>query len=232
MHISSKPSVSPPVNTSPFSAYSKNVKSPANPQVPKLPSGVISISKNGEELSLRPASPHRYNSSTSSRYSNSTKLSKHSRSSTHTSGFSKFIPATELVSFEDIQTFEQEETPEELLEDEFSGLNFEDEPKHWTVYPSLHSNRNSMIGSTTDNPSSASSSPLDQRLSTYCTVNSGNLAQGTLNGFKFVNGGKDELPKTFNVKQEFVGYNEQVYCPRCKENVNFFVKIKNFKQNL
>lgn len=227
MNISSKLSVSPTMSTSPFSDYSKN-KSPGYPPTPKLPSGLISISKNGEELNLRPSSPHRYNSSTSSKYSNSTKLSKHSRSSTHTSGFSKFIPATELVSFEDIQTFEQEESPEELLDEEFSQLNFEDEPKHSAVYPSLHSNRNSMIGSTTDNPSSLASSPLDQRLSTYYTLNSGNFVQGGLNGFGF----KEDLGKVGSVKSGFVMCNEQVYCPKCKENVNFFLKIRHLKQNL
>lgn len=201
----------------------------------KLPSGNFSLIKQGEELSLRPSSPHRYNSSFTTRDTNSFGSSKHSRCST-VSGLFKFIPATELVSFEEFQTPEEENPTEEVSDELISNLSFEEEPKHSVVYPSLYSNRNSLIGSTTDRAvNSLATSPQDQRVSTIYTISSTTSYKQSQANFEFFDRKPSPLKENFSYNKQKSNNgieSGKVYCEKCKENVGISMQVRNHQENL
>jgi hypothetical protein len=190
-----------------------------------FPSGALSVTKIGEELNLRPLSPHRYNSRVPSKYSNCEKLRKHFRSSTECSTFSKFIPATELVSAQDTS---KEPLSEKDSECEISGLSFDDEPGNSAAFPTQNSNRNSMIVSGIEAATSAGSSPFDQRLNSIQTFESKKLERMSFH----LKGGNIEFQKLLNFKASFVANEEKVYCPECDKNVFYFVKVRKTSNGL
>ena len=136
----------------------------------KLPSGNFSLITKGTELELRPSSPHRYSTGSQSpdpRHS-------HCRSSTISSALSRFIPATEQISIEIIQTSEvEEESLSSEISEIISNLSLEDEPEHFAAYGSGYSFiRNSNCPNLDCALVSAASSPQDARLSTLHSTSS------------------------------------------------------------
>ena len=195
-----------------------------------LPSGAFSIIKNGEELSLRPKSPHRYKSSIDHKNSNPERQTKHVRSSTYTSAFSRFIPATELVSFDSEKASEDSGSLEES-NDEFQNLHSDDEQNHLIAYPTMPSNRSSTAASY---KKIQSISPLASKPPSHSPINLKKLStQEIWSSYqKF-----DSILKNFQKlrefkKKNFVAANQMIYCKNCDLNVNFSVKIRNFKQSL
>lgn len=201
----------------------------------KLPSGNYSAIKKGEELSLSPSLPLRYTSSFATRDTNSLGSKKHIRHSTISAGAFKFVSATELVSFEEFQTPEEENPTYEVLDEAISDLSLE-EPKHSIVYPSLHSKRNSLIGSTTDHYiSSTAGSPPDHRISMMYTLSSTNSGKKNQGYFEECCERKKIKKQSFyfiREKNDEESYSGKFYCEKCNENVCTIVKIRNRKENL
>lgn len=227
--------------------------STANP----LPSGALSITKTAEELNLRPLSPHRYNCRIPSKFLNSEKSRKHVRSSTECLVYSKFIPATELVSGETEkskflnekisvlkeknqvlneknQVFNEKVRikDEDESENDTSRVSFEDEQVNLAGFPTLYSNRNSLIASAVEAPTSAGSSPFDQRLNSVQTVSSRNSCYDRMSFHCKTSGNQMEFQKLINFKTSFVANEEKVYCEDCNENVGYFVKVRKGKRSL
>ena len=196
----------------------------------KLPSGNFSIFKKGSELELRPSSPYRY-SSTSSRDFKSPNYTQHSRSSTTSPGLSKFIPATELISFEDAQTPAGEDLNSEIPDELDSSLSFEEELKQRIVYPSLCNNRDSFLASTVDFifPSTMST-PQDPRISSINPMNNA------------ISHEKDSACKKSTQELDFFQHSRsrndksvivrKIYCDKCQENVTTSFRYKKVSQNM
>ncbi|OMJ70380.1 hypothetical protein SteCoe_31651 [Stentor coeruleus] len=201
----------------------------------KLTSGNYSAIKKGEELSLSPSLPLRYTSSFATRDTNSLGSTKHTRNSTISAGVFKFVSATELVSFEEFQTPEEENPTDEVLNEAISDLSLE-EPKHSIVYPSLHSKRNSLIWSTTDHYiSSTAGSPPDNRISMMYTLSSTNSGKKNQEYFEECCERKRIERQSFYFikgKNDDESCSGKIYCQNCKENVCTSVKFRNHKENL
>jgi hypothetical protein len=193
-----------------------------------LPSGGFSLTKAGEELRIRPKSPNRYKPSLLVQTTNGEKQSKHCRSSTYTSTISRFIPATELVSFDSQGTDESRSL--NGTDDELDSLNFEEEPEHLAAYPSFTNSRHAKKASFGE---FTGSSPLDPRLSTLESIDLRSSAQEMWTGYKKLDLMIHHLKKLREFKEKhFVARDEMIFCGFCKENVNFSVVIKNVQPSL
>ena len=195
-----------------------------------LPSGAFSIIKNGEELSLRPKSPHRYKSSINHKTPNPQRQAKHIRSSTYTSSISRFIPATELVSFGSGNSSEDSESPNESNPEIFD-ISSEDEPMHLVAYPTMPINRSSTI----KNPQRLHSiSPIAKKPPKSSPINIKKAsAEEIWSSYQKFNLALSHTEKlTEFKKKKFIAGDDSVYCPDCDQNVNFSVKIRNFKESL
>lgn len=196
----------------------------------KLPSGSFLLMKNGTELEIRPSSPHRYSTTSGSPVINPPSIGKHVRSSTISPRISKFIPATELISFEKIQTPDEERSNLEILEDFISNTSVEEEPKHFAIYNSAYNNRNSILGSTLDILTPKTNySPQDQRMSTIYTVSS-----VTSKGFNLSSKmNSDDFKENFAFgREKLQGQSRKIYCERCEKNVKTCLRVKKASENL
>lgn len=198
------------------------------------PLGNFSVIKKGAELSLRPSNPHNHTCSFATRDTNSFVSINHSRNFT-SPGVFKFVSATELVSFEDFHCPEEENPTEEASNDLVSNISFEDEPKHSIAYPSIHSNRHSLIASITDQAIySSAASPLDQRSSTIYTNSS-------TTPYRKGYDKNDDIDKRNKNKENYyfgrrksnnIGITGRIYCEKCKRNTFVNVCVRNRQESL
>ncbi|OMJ87943.1 hypothetical protein SteCoe_10274 [Stentor coeruleus] len=196
------------------------------------PFGSFSVTKKGAELRLKPSNPHNHTCSFATRDTNSFVSTKHSRNFT-SPGIFKFVSATELVSFEDFNYPEEENPTEEASNDLISDISFEDEPKHSIVYPSIHSNRHSLIGSITDQALYSSiASPLDQKTSTLYTNSSSTPYRQGYEKNEDVDKRNKENYYFGRRKSNNVGFTGRIYCEKCKRNSFVNVCVRNRQESL
>ena len=225
--LSPKLSKNSPIKRS--SSNSSKLSQNSRPQI-KLPSGNFSLFKKGSELSLRPSSPHRYAISCYASNQNNAEETKHNRSSTVSPRSFKFIAATELSPFENIQTPYKPSFDHFEISDEFLlNLSFEDEPKHANVYISPQSNRNSLIASTAEPiQSSLPTTPQDEGFSTIFTVSSFTSYKNTVSAIDLPDKTSEEKPNIEKSEQKsnFKMVLGKIYCEFCENNVETYTQVK------
>ena len=117
-------------------------------------------------------------------------------------------------------------------ENDTSRLSFEDEQVNLAGFPTLHSNRNSLLASAVEAPTSAGSSPFDQRLNSVQTVSSRNSCYDRMSFHCKTSGNQMDFQKLINFKTCFVANEEKVYCEDCDENVGYSVKVRKGNRSL
>lgn len=198
------------------------------------PSGTISITRKGEELSLQPISLYRYTTSSSNQNIKSANSSKHTRFPT-TPGICKFVPATEVVSNEKIQNPEDENPTEEVSDDIMPNVFYEEQAKHSVNCPTMYSIKSSLLGTTTNKPRNfLGDSPKNPRISSLYTSSSANSykkdqVQSDCEDQKSFNKRKILI---FMLKSSKEDEQDRVYCEKCKENARYSVRIRDIKGNL
>ena len=180
------------------------------------------------ELELRPPSPHKYYSK-SSIDNNSQTFAETLHVPLRTPGLSKFIPATELLSFKTFPTLKEENLNSEISDNSFSNISFEDEPKHKRVYPSISNERNSLLASTNHQI-------IESRMSTpqnIIKISEKDISYNNTSGTK-----KSARVNTFEkiglykkAKRQFL-ITRKIYCEKCNKNVNTHTIYKKMSQNL
>ncbi|OMJ76018.1 hypothetical protein SteCoe_24734 [Stentor coeruleus] len=196
------------------------------------PSGRFSVIKKGTELSLKPSNPHNHTCSFSNQETNSFISTNHSRNFT-SPGVFKFVSATELVSFEDFNYPEEDNPTEEASNDLDSNISFEDEPKHSIAYPSIHSNKHSLITCINNQAINTSfASPLNQRTSTIYT----NSSITPFRDEKY-----EDIDKKNKDKENYyfgrrksnnIGFTGRIYCDKCRKNNFVNVYVRNRQESL
>ncbi|OMJ87885.1 hypothetical protein SteCoe_10295 [Stentor coeruleus] len=190
------------------------------------PSCTISITRKGEELSLRPISPYRYPISLSNENFKSINTSKHTRFLT-TPGIFKFIPATEVVPNEKNQNPEDENPTEEVSDDAITNFLYDEQVKHSIIYPSICSNKYDLLGNT-------KISPLDFRVSSLFALSKTKSCKKNQVQSKCVDKKSVDKKKVlfFMLKSKREDVFTRIYCEKCKENMRYSVRVRNIKGSL
>ncbi|OMJ76560.1 hypothetical protein SteCoe_24051 [Stentor coeruleus] len=194
------------------------------------PNTTISITRKGEELSLKPNSPYKSPKS----ITNQNKKSKNTHFPT-TPGLYKFIPATEVVYNEKTQNPEDENPTEEVSNDIISNLLYEKQIKQSLIYPTMFSNKCTLLETKSNKTENfLTDSPENHKVSSLYTLSSTNSYKKDQvhNDYwdkKNINKKKVLFYMLTNGKNNGLG---KIYCEKCKENMWYSVKIRDIKGNL